>query len=79
MMELSGQKQSMETILLSGIFDKLSWLAWTKTQDAQKGINQPKSIMSMFHKTEKETKGFDSGEDFIRERNKIISSLKVVE
>lgn len=78
-MELSGQKQSIETILLSGIFDKLSWLAWTKTKDAQKGINQPKSIMATFHGTEKENECFDSGEDFIRERNKIISSLKVVE
>ena len=78
-MELSGQKQGIETMLLSGIFDKLSWLAWTKTKDAQKGINQPKSIMQTFHQKEKETKGFDSGEDFIKERNKIISSLKVVE
>lgn len=78
-MELSGQKQSIETILLSGIFDRLSWLAWTKTKDAQKGINQPKSIMATFNKVENENECFDSGEDFIKEREKIISSLKVVE
>lgn len=78
-MELSGQKQSMETILLSGIFDRLSWLAWTKTKDAQKGINQPKSIMATFHETDKENTCFETGEDFIKEREKIISSLKVVE
>lgn len=75
-MEISGQKHRVETMLLSGIFDKLSWLTWTKTKDAQKGINQPKSIMSMFTKVEKENKDFETGEDFIKERNNILSSLK---
>lgn len=79
MMELSGQSQSMETMLLSGIFDRLSWIAWTKTKDAQKGINQPKPIMATLYKSEKENQAFETGEDFIREREKIISSLKVVE
>lgn len=79
MKEISGQKQNIDTILMSGIFDKLSWIAWAKTEDAQKGINRPKSIMDIFSGAEKENKGFESGEDFMKERNKIISSLKVVE
>lgn len=75
-LKLSGQHYSTDTILLSGIFDRLNWLSWTKTQDAQKGINKPKSIMEMFTNTEKENKGFESGEDFIKERQRIISSLE---
>ena len=71
-MFLSDNHYKADTILLSGIFDRLSWLSWTKTKDAQKGINQPKSIMAMFTKTEKESNGFDSGEDFMRERQRII-------
>lgn len=66
----------MDTLLLSGILDRLSWLSWTKTKDAQKGMNQPKPIMSMFIKTEKENTGFESGEDFMKERERILSSLK---
>lgn len=76
MMKLSGQNHNAEKILLSGIFDRLSWLSWTKTKDAQNGINQPKSIMEMLMNTEKETKGFETGEDFVKERNRILSSLK---
>ena len=75
-MELSRQKQSIETVLLSGIFDRLSWLAWTKTKDAQKGINQPKSIMATFNKVENENECFDSGEDFMKTRDGIIGSLE---
>jgi len=71
-MVISGQQHGTDTILLSGIFDKLSWLAWAKTKDAQKGINQPKSIMEMFLHVEKETIGFESGEDFMRERQRIL-------
>jgi len=71
-MAIAGQPYTVDTILLSGIFDKLSFLAWTKTQDAQKGINQPKSIMAMFISVEKETTAFESGEDFMRERQRIL-------
>lgn len=76
MRKLSGQQYNTDTVLLAGIFDRLSWLSWTKTKDAQKGMNQPKSIMSMFTRTEKENKGFESGEDFMKERQRILSSLK---
>ncbi len=75
-MKLSGQQHSTDTVLLSGIFDRLSWLSWTKTKDAQKGINQPKPIMSMFVNVEKDSKGFESGEDFMKERDRIVGSLK---
>lgn len=76
MKKISGQQYNTDTFLLAGILDRLSWLSWAKTKDAQKGINQPKPIMSMLVKTEKENKGFETGEDFTRERERILSSLK---
>ena len=75
-MKLSGQQHGTDTVLLSGIFDKLSWLTWSKTKDAQKGINQPKPIMPMFVNIEKDTKGFESGEDFLRERERILKETQ---
>jgi len=75
-MHLSGQQYGTDTVLLSGILDRLSWLSWTKTKDAQKGVNQPKSIMAMFVKSQKEPDGFESGEDFIKERERIIRDIK---
>ena len=76
MKKISGQQHNTETVLLSGIFDRLSWLTWTKTKDAQKGINQPKPIMSMFINVDKENKGFESGEDFTKERQRILNEIQ---
>lgn len=42
---ISGAKYPLETILLARIADELSFLSWTKTKDAQKNTNRPKSIL----------------------------------
>ena len=42
---MTGQKVTAEELLLAGILDRLSWIAWTKTKDAQKGHNRPASVL----------------------------------
>lgn len=64
-MKLSRQAYTEDTLLLAIIADRLSFLAWAKTKDAQKNRNRPKSIYEMLTAA-KETneKAFGSIEDF---------------
>ena len=70
--KLSGAKVSPEILLLSGIIDRLNLLLWTKTEDAKKGWNRPKSILDGLYNKESEVSAFASGEDFEKERQRII-------
>lgn len=75
-MKMSGQQVSLDTLLLANVSDKLGLLVWSKTKDAQKGANQPKSMVEMLTNIKtKETRKelvFDSGEDFERARKAIL-------
>ena len=46
MQKMAGQPVNNNIILLAGILDKLSFLAWTKTKDAQTGRNRPISVLN---------------------------------
>lgn len=65
---LTDQKMSMEEILLSGIFDRLSYIAWTKTKDAARGRNKPQQILSeiLGKKPKGEIEVYESGDDFMK-------------
>lgn len=69
MQKMSGQKNTTEQILLAGILDRLSWIAWTKTKDAQKGYNRPASVLEkMLGETisqQNQFEVYETGEDFI--------------
>lgn len=73
-MKLSGQKVTLEVLLLAGIADRLSNLNWAQTRDGQKGVNKPVMLVDMLTGGEKETDVivFDSGEDFDKTRDKLI-------
>lgn len=78
-MKMSGQLVPLDTLLMAGISDKLSILLWSKTKDAQKGINQPTSILTTLietHKAERTEIVFNSGEDFEKTRQQLINNLK---
>lgn len=78
-MKMSGQLVPLDTLLLAGISDKLSILLWSKTKDAQKGFNQPTSILATLtetHKAERTEIIFNSGEDFEKTRQQLINNLK---
>lgn len=78
-MKMNGQRVSMETLLLAGIFDKVNLLFWTKTKDAQKGKNPPLMILNSLNagnSKSKETVVFRTGEDFEQRRNELINGFK---
>ena len=71
-MKLGGSKVSPNILLLSGIVDRLNLLLWTKTEDARKGRNKPKSILDHLYKEESDVSAFASGKEFEEERQRII-------
>lgn len=75
-MKLSGAKVTPEILLLSGIVDRLNLLLWTKTKDAEKGLNKPKSILDHLYDSESDVSAFTSGEEFERERSRLIKQAE---
>lgn len=74
-LKMSGQRVSVNTLLLASVVDRLSTLVWAKTKDGQKGRNKPKSIVESINRPvrEKEEEVFDTSEEFERVRNKILA------
>ena len=76
-MARSNSKITTEVILMASILDRLSILLWSKTKDAQKGINFPKSVLSAFvGNTEKPNVSFRTAESFEATRRRIISEIE---
>lgn len=75
-MKISGQTVSMEVLLLAGISDRLSLLVWAQTEDGRKGINRPAMITDALTTASQPKDAqmvvFDSGEEFISMRNKLL-------
>ncbi len=77
MMKMSGAKVSMRDMLLMGIFDNTSLLFWSKTKDAENGRNKPKSLLaSLDDKKETDIKSYTSGEEFLKDRERIIAKIR---
>lgn len=71
--KMSGIKYSVDQLLLANIADSLAFIAWSKTKDAQRGRNKPKSIVKEWlDKTENDVVSFDTPEEFERARAQII-------
>ncbi len=73
--KITNQKFSLSEYLEISILDKLNFLIWMNSKDGQKGINKPKSILTILEGNPK-TKGFTTGEDFEKERQNIINKYK---
>lgn len=71
--KLNGLTVPLDTFLLAQQVDALNMLVWTKTKDAEKGRNKPKSISESFliKDIEKDVRGFETGSDFERALQKI--------
>ena len=72
--QMEGRKLSNEDSLLALIFDKVNWLCWANTKDAQHGKNVPKSMYSILTETDKEEKvaGFTTPEEFEKRRQELL-------
>lgn len=76
--KLSGQKESLDRLLLASMVDRLSLLVWAKTKDGQKGQNQPVSLVSRLvdeEQKESDLIAFESGEDFLRAREQLLKEI----
>ena len=72
-LKMSKNILSPNQLLLAGIQDRLSLIVYSKTKDAEKGINYPKLV---FDNLENKINGFSSGEDFMKERERIMKEGK---
>lgn len=70
MLKMTGQKIDSQTILLASILDRLSFLAWTKTKDAQTGRNRPESVLNKLlngnNESQRDFEVFETGEDLLK-------------
>lgn len=73
-MKMAGMKVESVIILLAAAVDRLTFLAWSKTKDAEKGQNRPKSIVDIINGSVKESNimAFDTAEEFEAARAAII-------
>lgn len=71
MMSVNGLKVDLKTLLLAHIADNTAINIWFKTEDGQKGVNRPKSMVEILSESKIEKPGFDSGSDFEKEWRRI--------
>ncbi len=71
-MKLSGAVVANDIQLMAAAVDRLGLLVWAQTKDAEKGINRPPSILDAFNHRETDTTAYESGEDFMAEREKLL-------
>lgn len=73
-MKINNRTLTTTQMLLAFAVDSLNYLVWTKTKDGEKGRNRPKSIINIINNETKanETKGFETPEEFERERNRLL-------
>ena len=72
MMAINGLKVDLNSLLLAHIADNTATNVYFKTKDAEKGRNRPKSFVKLLTSDKSEiARGFDSGEDFIKEWNRL--------
>lgn len=76
-MKMNDIEVPFETMLLAGIQDKLNVLIWQQTKDGMSGRNYPASMVALLTKSHQKSKtsdlvGFESSEDFLKEREKLL-------
>lgn len=74
-MRLSGLPVSQTTLLLASILDGVNLLVWSKTDDAQKNRNRPRSVVKALIGEKQKLETFSSGEEFEKERAKILGKI----
>jgi hypothetical protein len=72
--KLSGAIVETNTLLMAAAVDRLTFIAWCKTKDAEKGRNKPRSIVEVItgKKVESDIMSFDTAEEFEAARMAII-------
>lgn len=66
-LKMSGLQCGLDTMLLAAVADRLSYLLWAQTKDAQHGRNKPASIYEMLSDPEtkqSDIEAFATADDF---------------
>lgn len=73
-MRLSDTRVQPDILLLAAAVDRLSLLVWSKTKDAEKGKNKPKSLVEIMNGKEKESNvmSYDTAEEWEAEKARIL-------
>ena len=75
-MRVSGMMLTFEQLLLAKMLDDLEWILWSRTEDARKGRNRPKSILSkIYHEKTEEIQAYDSLEAFEAEYKRLVGEI----
>lgn len=79
--KMSGMKMDFNKYIIAALFDKVNWLCWTKTKDAQHGTHVPESILDLLLQTDKpnapdEFMVFDSPEAFEKARQDLLGETQ---
>lgn len=75
-MLISGTRYKTDTMLLAGIADRLSILAWQKTKDGLKGRHKPRMLIDeMTKKKQRENVAYSTPEEYLAAREKIVERI----
>lgn len=71
---ITDQKCTTEQLLMAGMIDRLSILAWQRTENGSKGINLPPMLTERLlgQEIKKDTEGFATGDDFEAKKAQIL-------
>lgn len=78
-MIMADNKVEQDVLLLAAAVDRLTFLAWSKTKDAEKGLNRPRSIVDIIMgkpKKENDIMAFNTAEEFEAARAEIIERIE---
>ena len=72
-MKMDDAKVEFNTLMIAAMVDQLSFLAWTKTKDAEDGMNKPESIVKSIlgEKENGQYETFETEKEFLTEWNRI--------
>jgi hypothetical protein len=75
--KLSGQDVTMDSLLNACILDELRFISWSKTKDASKNKNRPKSVakslLGLDKKKDKTHITFSTCEEFEKARRELLA------
>lgn len=77
-LQMRNTQVPIDLLLKASIVDQLRWIVWSKTEDSQKGRNRPESLVDLLQGKVKvrSEQSFESGEEFLREREKLLKRLR---
>ena len=61
--------------MLAAMVDSLNLLVWSKTKDAEKGANRPKSVLEQLMPQKEKASAFQTGKDFEEARDQILRKI----